>query len=106
MTTDHHEKRSCGCVLLHRRVYVCERHAQLPEELRDKVSAMTSNVIAAEIDAARILGRKQGEEIARDALKLARSVIQNRGCGCNAPDHRCGTNQMLADVAKLEERLS
>lgn len=106
MVIDHNEKRSCGCVILHRRVYVCERHAQLPEELRNKVSEIASKVMADEIDAARILGRKQGEEIARKALRLARSIIQSRGCGCNEQSHRCGTNQMLEDVARIEEHLS
>lgn len=106
MAIDHHEKRACGCVLLHRRVFVCEHHAALPEAIRDKISSMMSDVMAEEIEAACALERKKCSEVTREATKLARFVIQNRGCGCNAPDHRCGTNQMLADVAKLEERLS
>jgi hypothetical protein len=106
MPVDHNEKRSCGCVILHRRVYVCERHAQLPEALRDKISQMGSKVMAEEIDAARILGRKEGEDVARKAIQYLRWVIGNRGCVCNAPRHRCGTNNMLEDAARLEEQLS
>lgn len=103
---DHHEKRSCGCVVLHRRVYVCEKHAELPESVRDQVSEMMSRTLSQEIEAACSLERKKGSEALREALRLTRFIIQNRGCGCNEPNHRCGTNQMLADVAKLEERLS
>ena len=96
---DRHEKRSCGCVLLHRRVFVCERHAELPEEVRDTISEMGSRVIAEEVKA-------NVSEILRKATKLCRFIIENRGCTCNVPGHRCGTNLMLEDVAKLEEYLS
>ena len=102
---DHHEKRSCGCVLLHRRVYVCEKHSQLPESMRDRISELLTKTMAEQIEAACSIERKKCSEVLREALKLARFVIQNRGCGCNEPNHRCGTNQMLADVATLEERL-
>lgn len=106
MPIDHHETRSCGCVLLHRRVYVCERHAQMPEALRDRLSEMVGSFMAKEVDAARILGRKEGEGVARRALKLTRAIIKARGCACNSEGHRCGTNQMLEDVARIEELLS
>lgn len=42
----------------------------------------------------------------REALALACWIVINRGCACNVPGHRCGTNLMLADVARIEEHLS
>lgn len=42
----------------------------------------------------------------REATKLTRFIIQNRGCVCNVPGHRCGTNLMLEDVSRIEEHLS
>ena len=50
--------------------------------------------------------RKNHIEILRQSTTLTGFVIQNRGCVCNVPGHRCGTNLMLADVAKIEEHLS
>jgi len=54
------------------------------------------------------IAKEQGlcSEILRQATVLMRFIIKNRGCACNRPDHRCGTNQMLADVAKIEEHIS
>lgn len=92
-------------MILHKRVYVCEGHSQLPEKVRDQVSEMLTRTMAEQVEAACVLERRKAFEATREALKLARFIIQNRGCGCNVPGHRCGTNQMLADVAKLEERL-
>jgi hypothetical protein len=46
------------------------------------------------------------ERALKAALYLCRWIIDNRGCVCNEPGHRCGTNLMMADVAKLEEHLS
>lgn len=42
----------------------------------------------------------------REATKLTRFIIQNRGCVCNMPGHRCSTNLMLEDVSRIEEHLS
>ena len=59
MPIDHHETRDCGCVLLHRRVYVCEKHAAMPEKLRDQISEMVSRVVAEEVKAAVALERER-----------------------------------------------
>ena len=44
-------------------------------------------------------------EISRDLVKklkalgvVARRIVSDRGCVCNKPRHRCGTNQMLDDI--------
>lgn len=29
---------------------------------------------------------------------VARRIVSDRGCVCNKPRHRCGTNQMLDDI--------
>lgn len=50
--------------------------------------------------------KKNHIQLLRQSTTLTRFVIQNRGCTCNVPGHRCGTNLMLADVAKIEEHLS
>jgi len=50
--------------------------------------------------------RRRCNDILRKATKLTRFVIENRGCCCNAPGHRCGTNLMLEDVSRIEEQLS
>jgi hypothetical protein len=55
---------------------------------------------------AMVAERNHYKRVARDAAKLCRFVIRNRGCGCNVAGHRCGTNLMLADVAKIEEQIS
>lgn len=50
--------------------------------------------------------KKNYIDILRQSTTLTRFVIENRGCICNVAGHRCGTNQMQADVAKIEEHLS
>ena len=59
MPIDHHETRDCGCVLLHRRVYVCEKHAAMPEKIRDRISELVSQTMAKEVEAAVAIERKR-----------------------------------------------
>ena len=59
MPVDHQEKRDCGCVLLHRRVYVCEKHAAVPEKIRDQISEMVGQVMAKEVEASVALERER-----------------------------------------------
>lgn len=37
----------------------------------------------------------------RDLEALTRRIISDRGCTCNVPGHRCGTNLMLEDLEAL-----
>ena len=83
---EHQEKRDCGCVLLHRRVAVCKRHARMSEKLRDQISEMTSRVVAEEIEAAVSLERDRWKAALRsvkcilpdDAEDVERAVAVNR----------------------------
>lgn len=65
---DHHETRACGCVLLHRRVYVCEQHAEMPEALRDHISEMVSRTVGEEIEASVASERERSADLLRRAL--------------------------------------
>ena len=49
---------------------------------------------------------RNSNEILRRSTRLTRFAIENRGCTCNKPGHRCGTNLLLEDVAKIEEHLA
>lgn len=92
-------------MLVYRRAYACERHAQAAEDTRGRAPEAVSKAMVEQVQAARIEERERWSVILRRATKLTRFVIGNRGCVCNAPGHRCGTNLMLADVAKIEEQL-
>lgn len=85
MPIDHHEARDCGCVLLHRRVYVCEKHAAMPEKIRDRISEMAAQVMAKEIDAAVVLERERCAKIAHQYADYAKESPASEHGGFKDP---------------------
>jgi len=72
---------------------MCSYGGQL--DLEKKLAAIFTAAIAAERASARAIIKK--------ATDYARWVIENRACICNKPGHGCGTNNMLIEVARVEE---
>jgi len=85
----HIETRDCGCRIKHERVYVCERHAQLPEDIRDRLSEMVSKVIVDEIKAAVALERERCAKIA-EAMTITGHSVQAPACSEIAKKIRSG----------------
>lgn len=73
----HIEARDCGCRIKHERVYVCERHAEMPESIRDRLSEMVSKVMADEINAAVTVERARWAIFYRIAV-AARKMLDAR----------------------------
>ena len=93
MTHEHRELRACGCVIVHKRVEVCQKHGQLPPDIRDRLSEMVSKVMVDEIDAA--------VEIERQRLlkKIEEFKCSMKAQECTA--RHFGYNLAIDDVLEL-----